>query len=51
MPLFDPNKQPPCPFSAGDKVRFYAINYEEHMEISEKVRSGNFSFKMRADEF
>lgn len=50
VPLFDPYSDPPCPFSAGDRIRFYSISYEEHLEISEKIRKKEFNLKMKEDE-
>lgn len=50
VPLFDPYSNPPSPFSAGDKIRFYPITRGEHSEISEKVALGEFSFKIEEDE-
>lgn len=50
VPLFDPKHDPPCPFSAGDKIKFYSIDFEEHLEISEKVKAGEFHFKIKEDD-
>lgn len=50
VPLFDPYSDPPCPFSAGDRIRFYSISIQEHREISEKVKSGEFHLNRMRDE-
>ena len=45
VPLFDKNKLPPCEISPGDRLKFYAIDLEEHKKISEEVKEGKFHFK------
>ncbi|GAB2770901.1 5-oxoprolinase subunit PxpB [Salinimicrobium soli] len=45
VPLFDKKIDPPCEFSAGDKLKFYSVSKEEHQQISEEVMKGNFRFK------
>jgi inhibitor of KinA len=45
LELFDQNEDPPCQFSAGDKVKFYPISKEEFFELEEKVREGNYELK------
>ncbi len=43
--LFDKKKDPPCQFSAGDKIKFYPISKEEFFELEEKIREGNYELK------
>ena len=45
VPLFNPQQDPPCEISAGDKLKFYPVSLEEHKIISEEVKTGTFSFK------
>ncbi|SDL09073.1 inhibitor of KinA [Salinimicrobium catena] len=45
VPLFDKNKIPPCEISPGDKLKFYAIDLEEHERIQKEVDDGIFKFK------
>ena len=43
--IFDKNKNPPCLFSPGDKVKFYSIPMSEYLRISKEILSGNFQLK------
>ena len=43
--FFDKNKNPPCLFSPGDKVKFYSITMSEYLQISKEILSGNFQPK------
>lgn len=43
--FFAKNEDPPSPFSAGDRIKFYAVSKEEYLEIKEAVRKGDFDFK------
>ena len=43
--LFDKNEDPPTPFSAGDKIKFFSISKEKFFEIEEEVKSGNYKLK------
>ncbi|MGI0107162.1 5-oxoprolinase subunit PxpB [Salinimicrobium sp. WS361] len=43
--LFDPAADKPCPISAGDRLRFYQVDLEEHQRISELVERGEFRIK------
>ena len=41
VPLFDPRSIPPCEIKAGDKIKFYEIDVEEHQKILEEVNRGD----------
>jgi len=43
--LFDLAADKPCTISAGDRLRFYQVDLEEHQRISELVESGEFRIK------
>ncbi|MCX2839706.1 5-oxoprolinase subunit PxpB [Salinimicrobium sp. MT39] len=43
--LFDLAADKPCPISAGDRLRFYQVDLEEHQRISELVERGEFRIK------
>lgn len=43
--FFDKNEDPPSKFSAGDRVKFYAVSKERYNTISEEIRSGVFRLK------
>ncbi|MCM8570593.1 5-oxoprolinase subunit PxpB [Gramella jeungdoensis] len=43
--LFDKNEDPPTPFSAGDKIKFFSVSREEFFEIEEEVKRGNYKLK------
>ncbi|WZL89218.1 5-oxoprolinase subunit PxpB [Salinimicrobium sp. 3283s] len=43
--LFDLAADKPCPISAGDRLRFYQVDLEEHQRISELVERGDFRIK------
>jgi inhibitor of KinA len=43
--LFDPAADKPCPISAGDRLRFYQVDLEEHKRISELVEKDKFRIK------
>jgi inhibitor of KinA len=43
--LFDPGADKPCKISAGDRLRFYQVDLEEHQRILELVKRGEFSIK------
>ncbi|MFD2518472.1 5-oxoprolinase subunit PxpB [Salinimicrobium flavum] len=45
VPLFDKNRLPPCEISAGDKIKFYPVSGQEHMQITEEVAAETFRFK------
>lgn len=45
VPLFEPQKMPPCSISPGDKVKFYPIDLATHQQLSEDVRTGKFHFE------
>ena len=49
VPLFDPNANPPCEIRPGDRIRFYAIDLEEHENLSRQVKEGNFRYKIREE--
>ncbi|HSI69874.1 MAG TPA: 5-oxoprolinase subunit PxpB [Gillisia sp.] len=43
--IFDKKGNPPCAISAGDKVKFYAVDKERYEEIREAVSGGIFQLK------
>lgn len=47
LELFNPNSIPPCPFSSGDILKFTRVSYEEHVEISDKVKTGEYHLKIK----
>ena len=49
VPLFDAAHDPPCEIGAGDRIRFYAIDLEEHENLSRQVKEGNFRYKIREE--
>ncbi|MHA6280323.1 5-oxoprolinase subunit PxpB [Salinimicrobium sp. CAU 1759] len=46
VPLFDPVLDPPCEIKAGDRIRFYPVDLEEHKRIESQVEKGQFNFKV-----
>jgi inhibitor of KinA len=45
VPLFERKQDPPIQFSAGDKLKFYPVSFEEHQKIKQEVEEGIFRFK------
>lgn len=45
LQLFDKNEDPPCPFSAGDKIKFEAVSREDYDRIEQEVNEGNYQLK------
>ncbi len=43
--LFDKNKEIPCPFSAGDHIKFYQVSKDEYLKIQEEIDCGKFKLK------
>ncbi len=43
--FFDKNSVPPCPISAGDKVKFFAVSKSNFLHIEEQVKYKTFNFK------
>ncbi|SDR67852.1 5-oxoprolinase subunit PxpB [Gramella sp. MAR_2010_147] len=43
--LFDKNMNPPCTFSAGDKINFSAVSKKEFLEIEKEITAGNYTLK------
>lgn len=43
--IFDKNSSPPCEISAGDGVKFYAVNRDEYNRIQEEISAGVFQLK------
>jgi len=50
VPLFNPNEKNPSPFLPGDSIKFEAVSLEEHQEILQQVKAGNYQFKKSNDE-
>ncbi|WP_300434764.1 5-oxoprolinase subunit PxpB [Christiangramia sp.] len=48
--LFDKNRKPPCPFSAGDKIKFNAVSKTEFLEIEKEITDGNYTLKFENHE-
>lgn len=48
--LFDRNSNPPSPFSAGDRIRFFPVSVEEHREIAVAVAAGKYQIKQESYE-
>lgn len=42
--LYNPERQPPILFSAGDYIRFVPVNKEEYQEILYRVENGTFVY-------
>ncbi len=49
VPLFDPEKNPPCEIRPGDRIKFCPVSLEEHREITEEVRKGDFNFNFEEE--
>ncbi|TXD84187.1 5-oxoprolinase subunit PxpB [Subsaximicrobium wynnwilliamsii] len=45
LELFDVNKEPPCFARAGDQVRFYPTDLDEHAKISEAIKNGSYNLE------
>ncbi|TRO65191.1 5-oxoprolinase subunit PxpB [Christiangramia sabulilitoris] len=45
LKLFDKNEDLPCPFSAGDKIKFFAVSREEYDRIHKEINEGNYELK------
>lgn len=45
VPLFRPDRMPPCEIAPGDKIKFYPVDLDTHARIAESVRTGTFQFK------
>lgn len=43
--FFDENHNPPSPFSAGDRIKFYPVSKQEFFQIKEAVEKGDFNLK------
>ncbi len=43
--LFDKKKEIPCPFSAGDHIKFHQVSKDEYLKIQNEIESGRFKFK------
>lgn len=43
--LFNKNQDPPSPFLAGSKIKFYSVSKEEFFQIEKEVAMGNFKIK------
>ena len=43
--FFDVTKEAPSPFLAGDFIKFYAIDVQEHTAIQKKVKAGTFKLE------
>ncbi|WGK64112.1 5-oxoprolinase subunit PxpB [Croceiramulus getboli] len=44
--IFDGQQQPPSPFLPGDEIRFQAIDEDQFMRLSEKVKSGMYTWQV-----
>ncbi len=47
LKLFDPCREPPVPFQAGDSLVFVSISPEEYAQIEEAVEQGKYRVKER----
>ncbi|MCC4212263.1 5-oxoprolinase subunit PxpB [Leeuwenhoekiella parthenopeia] len=45
--LFNPQREIPCPFQAGDRIQFFAVSKAEHQELQEQIKAGTFQLKMQ----
>ena len=43
--LFDPKLEIPCPFQAGDRIQFYAVDRAEHRRIKTAVEAGSYTLE------
>ena len=43
--FFDKNSLPPCPFSAGDKIKFYPVTRDEFESIKREIHDGDFQLR------
>jgi len=43
--LFNANQEMPCSIKGGDKIKFYPISLEEHLQIAELVKNNSFQIE------
>jgi len=48
--FFEKNEVPPSLFSAGDKIKFYAVSKEEFYSIEKEIEHGNYTLKIEVHE-
>ncbi len=45
LQLFDKYEEPPCPFSAGDRIKFESVSREEYDRIEKEIKEGKYELK------
>ena len=48
LKMFDPNREPPALLSAGDYVRFVAVDAKKYADIQQRARDGKYELVTEA---